>query len=282
MNQLNMVDSDFVELLGFISTKNFNQNTTVILFGDHGFRMGAYRQTIKGKLEERLPFMSISLPTWFRKQYPQHMKNLRRNSEFLTSHFDIYQTLRHLLYLSNYTSNRDIGKSLFTDFDIINRTCKDAGVPIHYCPCLESKPASNNDVIVHKVIADVISYINKMVDDVTEAKDMCSELTLKEVIRASVIEANQHVRSFQTTYETSSCQRCGVEEGTLVNSPSVIYQMTFSVQPSGGVYETSVEYRIKDKTVSVNSDISRLNLYGKQPDCVAKKHPHLRKYCFCK
>lgn len=34
-------------------------------------------------------------------------------------------------------------------------------------------------------------------------------------------------------------------------------------------------------TVTVNEHISRINIYGSQPDCIKTSHPHLRKFCYC-
>ena len=43
---------------------------------------------MQGKVEERLPFVSITLPQYF-NSYPAHMKNFKDNVNIMSSHFDI-------------------------------------------------------------------------------------------------------------------------------------------------------------------------------------------------
>ena len=52
----------------------------MIVFGDHGARYSQVRGTIQGKMEERLPMMSLAFPEWFRKKYPKLIKNLETNA----------------------------------------------------------------------------------------------------------------------------------------------------------------------------------------------------------
>ena len=285
MNQVHLADSDVIDFLKFLKESKFKENTTVLIFGDHGYRTGRYRGTMKGKLEERLPFLSITLPPSYRKSYPRHMKNLRSNSEILTSHFDVYQTLRHIISLSNntqYTRNRKIGNSLFTDITSLNRTCEDCGVPIHYCPCLQSTVVSTKDINVITVSHYVVTHINNMIANITKARKLCNKLVLGEIIHASLIETNRKVQTFDDTYETKECDRCGIKVNNNFKPPSLVYSIIISVKPSAGKFEASVEYDIFKRKASINSDISRINLYGDQPKCVAKEYPHLRKYCHCK
>lgn len=59
-------------MLNFITfLDNLLKNTVVIYFSDHGARKGDILSTYIGKLEERLPAMFISFPSWFRTRYPQ-------------------------------------------------------------------------------------------------------------------------------------------------------------------------------------------------------------------
>lgn len=62
--------------------------------------------------------------------------------------------------------------------------------------------------------------------------------------------------------------------------------MTFFAQPSNALYEVTVKRAVDnvgEGQFSVDSrDISRINRYGSQPDCVAAELPHLRPYCYCR
>merc|ERR1712072_374266 len=119
--------------------------------------------------------MSISLPPWFAKKYPSKMKNLKRNGEVLNSWFDMYQTTRHLMWPTNYTNNRPIGKSLLTDVVRLNRTCEQCGIPVHYCPCLVTTQIPNDDKVVLKVAEYVVNHINEMINNISKASELCSK-----------------------------------------------------------------------------------------------------------
>ena len=286
LNAPQIADEDTLNLLTFFAQEKFKNNTAIFFFGDHGSRSSNLRRTITGKLEERLPFMSLTLPSWFIKKYPKEFTNLKTNSEILTSHFDIYQTLLHLIWQSNYTKTRKVGASLFTNISALNRTCDDAGIPLHFCPCLQYKMISKNQSRIIQVAEAVVEYMNNLTATISEGKQLCSKLVLKDILRAREMEPNKKLQQYVGTYSTKECDRCGVEENVKFKLESITYEVLFSVEPSGGLYEATVEYVNKSKQnerrLRVNADISRTNLYGDQPKCIAHQFPHLRKYCFCK
>ena len=70
-------------------------------------------------------------------------------------------------------------------------------------------------------------------------------------------------------------------------SKKVIYEIVLETEPSGALFEATALARFNDIFEITNvyvSDgaISRINSYRDQPECVAKRFPHLKKYCFCK
>lgn len=76
-------------------------NTTFITFlSDHGMRWGKIRQTTIGWYEERLPFIHVWVPDWFKQNHPVIYNNMKTNSKRLTSPFDLHLTLREILRLS--------------------------------------------------------------------------------------------------------------------------------------------------------------------------------------
>ena len=305
LNSAALIDDDIIDLFADETLKN---DTVVIIFGDHGLRTSGFRSTVQGKLEERLPFMSLTLPTWFSQKYSDEFKNIKQNSEVLTSHFDIYATLKHLLNLSskninlsseninvsskninlsskhiNITNNkRKYGKSLFTNIVKLNRTCEDAGVERHWCPCLNSYPVLKNDEIIIKVTKKIIEHINNLTRVNNVTLEQCQTLNLKSIIRASKVVPNEEVQRFIETKRNQKCDSCGVNYDKTYNLKSSIYEVVFSVSPSQGEYEASAEYFLSTAKIRVNSDISRINVYGNQPRCIAKEFPHLREFCFCK
>ena len=242
----------------------FRHNTTIMILGDHGARGGYFRQTEQGKLEERLPFMSISLPPWFKKKYSSEMMNLRRNSEILTSWFDMYQTLRHIMWPANFTVNRPTGRSLFTDVVSLNRTCDESGIPSHYCVCLVSSKVKNDDKTVSRVASFVVSHINKMVQNIAIASKLCAPVQLDRVTQAHMLGSNKELMNHKGWTPANF----------------VTYSVQMKMKNFGAMFEATED--VWDKHMKLSGDISRINRYGDQPKCVAQQFPELRKFCFCK
>ena len=70
-------------------------NTTFVIFlSDHGMRFGDIRKTSIGWYEERLPFIYVWVPEWFRTKHPDVYNALKTNRKRLTSPFDLHLTLR--------------------------------------------------------------------------------------------------------------------------------------------------------------------------------------------
>ena len=59
-------DQDFFDFLQYLKTNGHLNNTLLIVMGDHGSRYSEVRQTTQGKLEERLPMMSLTFPDNFK------------------------------------------------------------------------------------------------------------------------------------------------------------------------------------------------------------------------
>ena len=127
----------FSNYLRSLRDENLLENTVLMVLGDHGPRYGQVRWTDQGKREERAPFLSITLPQWIREEYPELDANMRRNTEIITSHFDTHATFLHLINLPEQKKTGQIthGTSLLSPLPG-DRTCEDAKIPGHYCPCL--------------------------------------------------------------------------------------------------------------------------------------------------
>ncbi|KAK7065640.1 hypothetical protein SK128_021693 [Halocaridina rubra] len=89
-------DQTTLEYLQAMKREGYLEDTIMLFMSDHGMRYGPIRYTLAGLLEERLPYMLIVLPTWFEESFPEAVKNLRLNSERLTSNYDIFATLHDL------------------------------------------------------------------------------------------------------------------------------------------------------------------------------------------
>lgn len=120
INHPMLIDKDLSELLLQMKKEKRLEKTILFLLSDHGLRFGSFRQTtFQGMVEERLrkihfrkkkiqlsfydanqtlfpAFLFAVLPETFKKKYPLAVRNLRRNSRRLTTHFDVFETLKDL------------------------------------------------------------------------------------------------------------------------------------------------------------------------------------------
>ena len=275
------IDDDLVDLLKHLESTGQHQNTVMVIFGDHGDRSGPYRATMTGKLEERLPFMSFTFPSWFPEKYPEEFSNFQRNSQILTSHFDVYSTMQHLKTFPRNEHKHKYGTSLFTDITHLNRTCPQIGILDHWCSCLDYQELKVDDALVIKAAQTVVDHINAINDKVEVGKELCAELKLDKVIRAGIIAPSARVQKFAQTFKNSQCDECGVKEAK-TNYKSTNYEVVITVLPSNARYEATAVYHKDSGVFTANEGVSRINLYKQQPHCIQKQNPYLRPYCYCK
>lgn len=128
INLIGVVDDDLQAWLKHLKTSHILDNTIFILMSDHGNRFAEIRNTLQGKLEERLPFFSFVLPPKFLQMFPTQYKNFVNNLDQLATPFDIHETLEDILHLEIYGRNKKSehqrSNSLFNP--IPDRSCADA------------------------------------------------------------------------------------------------------------------------------------------------------------
>ena len=132
-NHLSYADKDLLRFLTTFVRRRQHDNTILIVFGDHGSRNDDVRDTMQGKLEERLPWLSISVPKWLRDKHPDVMRALAHNQHVIATPFDLHATLRHVLTFPETPPAEKNAQSLFTKLDT-SRTCGDAGKRCHVWP----------------------------------------------------------------------------------------------------------------------------------------------------
>ncbi|XP_031563798.1 uncharacterized protein LOC116299306 [Actinia tenebrosa] len=283
MNALKYADQDLTDLLKTMDKESYLDESIVFIFGDHGVRYGSMRKTLQGKLEERLPHMSITFPSWFPKKYPQLYENVQRNAKLLTTPFDIYATLRHVISYPVPPRDLRFGQSLFIPMDPQNRTCASAGVEEHWCPCLNLERVPVDSSIVKQVVNYVVNFINSLLEERKKPKRVCHRLSLKEIKTAQMELPNKKVQRFKNSLANRKCDSCGVvlgqkDENNLIKD--TLYQIQFLTSPNDGFYEASVQ--LKGGVPSIKGAISRVDTYGDQPRCIQDTHVHLMKFCYCR
>lgn len=96
INDLHLAEDDLIDFFRWFKQGGHLNNTFLIVFSDHGPR--GQSQTHQSIQETNLPFLSIVPPYHFRKSHPDLIENMKRNAQVLTTHFDLFATLRDILY----------------------------------------------------------------------------------------------------------------------------------------------------------------------------------------
>jgi hypothetical protein len=264
-NLLSRGDEPLLRTLRFLHEAGHLNNTALFLMGDHGARAGKIIQTRQGRLEDLAPLLYILLPSWFKTKYGNAWNNLISNQDKLVSPFDIHRTL---LQLSNLETIKDgkiernlKSKSYQSIFDRMNpnRSCQSAGIPIQWCPCLESiNVEGDSDIDAIDAGKFVVRSINSFINDSL----LCAELSLK-----GIVEARKSVFS----------------KGGNINSGGgggrMSINLVFVTTPGDAVFQSTV-YRESVKEPWILTDQpDRLSRYKGQSDC---GYIAIRPYCLCK
>lgn len=257
INQPSSMDRRFHKLFKDLLDRGVLNNTAVFFISDHGCRTGKIRETFVGWLEERLPFMHVWLPTWFRNMYPNKFKNLLTNSNRLTTPFDVFMTLHEIANDTNVENVVSTGcpkcVSLFSQVPW-NRSCEDASITKHWCTCSEFRTLSTEGDFVRSMVDFVVNEINTLVRNgrnSTTPNMKCAKLTARRIlsVRSTVFEKTVKQDHFVIMFETV---------------------------PGEGIFEATVKNGQRFQLVD---SVSRVSMYGSQSSCM--KNAFLKKYCYC-
>ena len=191
-NPVEYLDDDMVKFLTRLEQSNYLNNTLLIVMGDHGARYSAVRFTTQGKLEERMPMMSLTFPQWFQKKFPDLMRKLYRNADRLTTPFDIHETLKTVLDLSSVVKpvkKSDRGISLLKNIPM-NRTCASAGIDLHWCSCMNWQDISIESSYIQRAATVLTEHLNSLTE---KHRSDCAPLQLKAINDAKIGLPNERV-----------------------------------------------------------------------------------------
>ncbi|XP_049303315.1 uncharacterized protein LOC105222033 [Bactrocera dorsalis] len=253
------MDVKVLEYLEKMKSESILERSIVILLSDHGMRWGPLLQLKSGFLEERLPTMFISIPSWYQNKYPDFMKNLQINQRRLTTTYDIYATMKHILEVAEpekefpYLNGTIHGVSIFREIPE-DRTCDNAGIPEHWCACVPYEIVPTSDEVAKNVTALVLGEMNQYLNN-KNISDKCAELKLETI---NSIEMKMIKIPNESTYRIS-----------------------FEANPEKARFQATIVYNITTNTIKTDvEDISRLDSYAKTSNCIDLKEE--KKYCLCK
>lgn len=181
-SNLDGLDFKMKTFLKSLFDNNALNNTVFIVMGDHGQRVQIVAHSYIGEIEERMPLFTVKFPQWFQQKYPHLIRNFQKNKYRVTSHFDIYQTLKGIAdgnfgdkKINKKFPRQMKGVSLLHNVLPANRTCKEAHVPENHCTCLVPEPqiiTENKNMSVLKIITEFTSARLKNFPECEIVKDI--------------------------------------------------------------------------------------------------------------
>ncbi|EFA10542.1 hypothetical protein TcasGA2_TC012797 [Tribolium castaneum] len=259
-NDLNLpsgMDRKIRDFLEDIAAKGVLDNTIIFFLSDHGIRFGEIRYTHTGWLEERLPFIYISVPDRFKRQFPSEFRNLETKRDHLTTPYDIYMTLQHILVLSglNYTQKPSDGcpkcASLFAQTES-ERSCEDAAIEPHWCTCGGYNPVPKTNQTVQNAAKFVVGQIEERIR-ARNGASKCAKFSVGRIITARVSE--------RFSYKSD-----------------VYFLVVMETRPRA-VFEATVLWK-GEAQFELTGGISRLDKYAEHSRCV--EEAYLKMFCYCR
>lgn len=275
INFFEHADKDTMDFFKWMKETDKLENAVLILYADHGPRYSEIQNTGIGRVTSMMPTMVVYIPDQIRQRFPHLHNNFVKNQERLTTAFDVHETMMDILK-QNFQSRKPVdesamlprGISLFREVPI-SRSCHEARIPEHYCPCYSSSDISTEDPIVRKASYFMVQNINSLLNGYL---NMCAKLTLNSTKRASIVRSNfvrdkeKEEFSFRTYVYTS-----GTDTRLIV---------AIETSPNNGVYEATIQYD-GGSGMKILGDINRLNRYNNQSYCIPDRQNIRRLYCLC-
>lgn len=97
INLVGLADADVERWLRELHESGGLTDTVLVMMSDHGNRFAEVRDSLQGKLEERLPFFGFVWPERFRREFGLEFQAFRNNTQRLVTAFDVHRTLVELL-----------------------------------------------------------------------------------------------------------------------------------------------------------------------------------------
>lgn len=260
MNGLSAMDARMLKRFEDLDEEGVLNDTMVVFLSDHGMRWGQFRNTFVGWYEERLPYIYVWLPEWFRRENPEAHRALAVNQNRLTSPFDLYETLRDVVGLAGGEAEPSTGcstcQSLFSPVPR-ERSCRDAGIAYHWCTCTAFRPVDRDDRIVADGARKFLDHVEGIVKDYKDKKGrrLCARLQLKKVHRVERV----------VDFDTGA-------------APDAAYFYMIQTTPGNGMYEVTIRYHGDGNYSLSNSEISRIDLYASSARCL---NHGMKQYCHC-
>ncbi|KAJ2939032.1 hypothetical protein O0L34_g19013 [Tuta absoluta] len=275
-------DQPFVDFLNGLLKRGVFNDTFLIVMGDHGPRFDDIRQTLQGRLEERLPLMAIRLPDNLKATRPEAFRNLLSNVDTLTTVHDVHATILDVLGMTEHWNPYKVpGADMTRGLTLLktinkNRSCSEAGIETHWCTCVKWEAVRPDEPLYKRTAQALLDHINSITEF---QRTKCAIRTLTSIDWVTRKRPNTKLLQF---IESTDFDKYLGKFGREIQVKEYIYQVKITVGPGIGVYEGAVTHLVKgDKFCVDDRKISRTNAYNKEPECISPVFPHLSKFCYC-
>ena len=237
INTLGYADDDFHQFLDWMKEEGHMKRTLLVVFSDHGSRSNNVRETLQGKLEERMPYLSISLPSEAPKDLAAKFSNLAENVKGLVNPYDVYKTLINVLKFPKFAGHTNSpGQNLLDKMDLSVRTCDNLKIPSHWCPCLNIEKLSISDGHF-KAAQGVIEMINRRLE---KSASSCTTLKLAKLRNVAKLMPNSDVLRFRNSKDSAMCTECEPVYNQAYRYQDFFYVLYIEVSPGRHVYRSIV------------------------------------------
>jgi hypothetical protein len=136
-------DAQLAKFLESMTSRDDFSNTVIVLRADHRLQGGPATLEYSLQVEHRDPWTQIILPKNMEGRVS--LEALFENQNKLATGFDLYRTIRELMGSGKTTSGSepaipDWSLNLLQTVIPNGRTCRDAKIPVDFCPCEEEAP----------------------------------------------------------------------------------------------------------------------------------------------
>ena len=240
-------------------------NTILIMFSDHGLRFGYSRITTGATVQERLPFLVIVTPKWFRERHADLQHTLEENAYRLSTPFDIHATMVDILGMlkgkrSIYT---DRGQSLFTPIPL-DRTCSDASIGLHWCGCHDWTELPNDSPVGRVAALAAVDDLNNIMK-VSNYSPPCLQLSLGKLLSAvawkekgPVLFHKDILSSLPRSEDISRRQYC-----------SLSVMVTLQLTPGNDIFQVTMCKTVEGIFKNYGF-VSRLTKVRRLPKCISE------------
>jgi hypothetical protein len=277
-NMVELADEDIRELFKWLKESGRLENAVVLFFSDHGPRYSEIQNTDIGRISNLLPLMSIVLPKHLTEKYPHIARNMKMNTERLTTNHDVFQMLKDILY-ANYQEQPVVkpaedgklpyGISLFREIPS-SRSCADATISDVYCPCYTSVRVSNGD---ERIVQSVHVIVDRINDILERVRSKCAVVKYNSIHHASLIYPDMQRDLSQERGFSLRGYFLKVESATR-------FLISFRTEPGNALFEARVDYK-NPNDIKILGDVLRTNAYGNQSSCIDHADRVRRLYCYC-